>query len=95
VAIAAVVNMKEYDDGIFVNGAFTPNDFNISDRRKQTIEIEHSLVPYKASIKLNGQSIRCRRYEVLIELGASDVEFKSESSVMFIEVEGMRFKRVE
>lgn len=105
VAIAAVVNMKEYDDGIFVNGAFTPNDFNISDRRKQTIEIEHSLVPYKASIKLNGQSIRCRRYEIrqaarefgtiLLELPLTDYTVKSDSGIMYVEIDGMLFKRVE
>lgn len=94
------------EDGEFVKGAFIPNNIgNIPPRRKQLIEIEHSLLPYKASIKLNGQSISCRRYEVrqavrefgtiLLELSLQDYKIKSDSGIMYVEVDGMLFKRVE
>lgn len=103
-AIANVVKMDE--DGKFVKGAFIPNHLSgIPERRKQLIEIEHSLTPYKASIKLNGKPISCRRYEVhqavrefgtiLLELSLSDYEIKSDSGIMYVEIDGMRFKRIE
>lgn len=104
VATRNVVKMDE--DGKFVKGAFVPNHLSgIPERRKQLIEIEHSLTPYKASIKLNGQSIRCRRYEIrqaarefgtiLLELPLTDYTVKSDSGIMYVEIDGMRFKRVE
>lgn len=94
------------EDGKFVKGAFVPNNIgDIPGRLKQLIEIEHSLTPYKASIKLNGQTLRCRRYEVhqatrefgtiLIELALTDYEIKSDSGIMYVEIDGMRFQRVE
>lgn len=106
VAIRSVDNMKKCDEGVFVNGAFTPNHLDdTSSRRKQLIEIEHSLEPYKASIKLNGQPLKCRRYEIrqavrefgtiLIELPLTDYTVKSDSGIMYVEIDGMRFKRVE
>ena len=94
------------EDGEFVKGAFIPNQIGeISPRRKQLIEISHSLIPYKASIKLNGQPLRCRSYElrqavkefgtIIIELSLQDYEIKSDSGIMYVEIDGMRFKRDE
>lgn len=104
VATRNVVKMDE--DGKFVKGAFVPNHLSgIPESRKQLIEIEHSFIPYKASIKLNGQTLKCRRYEVhqavrefgtiLLELSLADYEIKSDSGIMYVEIDGMRFKRVE
>lgn len=105
VDIQDVVKMKENEDGVFVNGAFTPNDFGEPDNRRQTIEIKHSMSPYKASIKLNGKELRCRRYEIhqearefgtiVIEFALTDYEVKSDSGILYVELDGMRFKRVE
>lgn len=94
------------EDGEFVKGVWVPNNLgDIPTRRKQLIEIEHSLFPYKASIKLNGQVLRCRKYEVrqavkefgtiVLELPLDEYEIKSDSGIMYVEVDGMLFKRVE
>lgn len=96
----------EDNEGKFVKGAFVPNHLSgIPESRKQLIEIEHSFIPYKASIKLNGQTLKCRRYEVhqaarefgtiLLELSLQDYKIKSDSGIMYVEIDGMKFKRVE
>lgn len=93
------------EEGKFVKGAWIPGTTEYPARHYQDVEISQHLNPWKCSICLNGKPLRCRRYEVrgavrefstiILELGASEVEFKSDSSVLFIEVDGMRFKRVE
>jgi len=103
VAIRSVDNMDE--EGKFVKGVWIPGNTEVPARLTQEVEISQHLSPYKCSISLNGKPLKCRRYEVrgavrefstiILELGATDVEFKSESSVLFIEVDGMLFKRVE
>lgn len=92
------------ENGKFVHGAFYPED-DVPARRRQLIEISHCLHPFNASIKLNGTPIKCKSYTfhqaarefgyIVLELPVTDIELKSESGVMFIEVDGMRFKRIE
>lgn len=101
----ATANVVKMDEGQFVKGRWIPGTTEVPERLTQEIEISQHLHPYKCSIKLNGKPLRCRRYEVrgavrefstiILELGASDVEMTSDSSVLYIEVDGMRFKRVE
>jgi tagatose-1,6-bisphosphate aldolase len=95
----------EDNEGKFVKGVWIPGTTEVPARHTQTVEISQHLTPYKSSISLNGKPLRCRRYEVrgavrefctiLIELSATDVEFKSDSSILYIEVDGMKFKRID
>jgi hypothetical protein len=90
--------------GKFKNGAFYPDD-PVPEQRRQLIEISHSLHPFKASIKLNGKPIRCKSYTfyqaarefgtLTLELPVTDIELTSDSGIMYVEIDGMRFKRVE
>ena len=92
------------EDGKFVKGAFQPYD-KVPDQRRQLIEISHCLHPFHASIKINGKPIRCKSYTfyqaarefgtITLELPVTDIELKSDSGIMYVEIDGMRFKRVE
>jgi len=94
--------------GKFVKGKWVDmNQTLVPSKYQQKIKVVQNLFPSQSYIEVNGQTLKCNGIEIhtgqqsksygyiTITIPLRDFEFESDSSVLNIEWNGMKFKRVE